>query len=387
MTAPAPDNLLDRLLEQEGRQLLEARMLPNDGPLTDEQRIEVRAALKAYLAKHEIRHKDVARQIGDIKTSTVHQLINDKYKASTATQDDHLRSLNSWMEGDARRRRTKPDDRFVETHVAKLMLNAARMASEMRTMALVYGPSGVGKTMVAHVIAERFTGAILLRISRGNSSYTALRSILFTRLRLRGRRVKSDRPAGLTMDERIFEALRDSHRMIVVDEAHRISPSGLEFLRDIHDECGVPILLLCTKDLLDRIRAENDEEHGQLYSRFNFVCDLTRGRDKMPGGKAPLFTLSEIRKLFESDKVRLVPDAQAYLMDVANMLGHGSLRRCRGILRWAIGIERMLKGLSPEERVTLTAAVLERAETEPRADRSMLADIAARRPPAVAAAG
>ena len=282
------------------------------------------------------------------------------------------------MEVDARRRQTRPDDRFVETHVAKRLLSCAMKASQMRTMALAHGPSGVGKSMVAHVIAEKFPGAIYMRVSRGNTGFTALRSMLLTRLRLRRRRIAKAQ-MGLTLDERIFDALRDSHRMIIVDEAHRISDSSLEFLRDLYDECRVPILLLCTKDLLERIRRDNDEDHGQLYSRFGYVCDLTIGRDKIPGGKNPLFTVSEIRRLFESDTVRLLPEGRAYLQDMANTLGQGSLRRCRDIVTWAVQIERSAKNLPPDSPVTLGEAVLHKAETDPRADRSMLEDISSRR--------
>lgn len=352
-------------------------MLPNEGPLTEAQREEVRAAVNAYCAKHGITKKDISRQVGGLNTSSVTQLLLNTYGAKDATLDEHLRAINDWMEVDARRRQTRPDDSFVETYVAKRLLGCAMKASQMRTMSMAHGPSGIGKSMVAHVIAEKFPGAIYLRISRGNTGFTALRSMLLTRLRLRRRRIARAQQ-GLTLDERVFDALRNSHRMIILDEAHRISDSSLEFLRDLFDECHIPILLLCTKDLLERIRRDNDEDHGQLYSRFGYVCDLTMGRDKMPGGKNPLFTINEIRRLFESDQVRLLPDGQAYLQDVANTLGQGSLRRCRDIVAWAIQIERLAKSLPDDARMTLGEAVLRKAEIEPRPDQAMQDDIRGR---------
>lgn len=356
-------------------------MLPNEGPLTEQHRAEVRAALQAYLAKHGITKREVSKQVGGLSVPTITQLIKGTYHTGAATIDEHLRELNDWMEVDARRRQSKPDDQFVETRVAQRLLGAAARAAESRTMALAHGPSGIGKSMVAHVIAEKFPGAILLRIGQGENTYAALRSILATRLRLRSRRKRRANTAGLTLNELIFDALRDSHRMIIVDEAHEIAQSGLKYLRDIFDNCGVPILMLATKDLLDRIREDSDEDHGQLYSRVGYVCDLTHGFDKVPGGKQPLFTVGEIRRLFERGKVRLAADGRQFLQDVANTLGQGSLRRCRDILRWAEGIERAIKHLGPDQVVTLGAAVLYKAETEPRLDRSMLDDINSRRAP------
>ena len=151
MTSPEHTSELDRLMEQEGRQLLEARMLPNEGPLTEAQRREVRAAVNAYVAKHGITQRDISRQVGGLNISSVSQLLKGTYKAKDATIDEHLRAINDWMEVDARRRQTRPDDRFVETHVAKRLLNCAMKASQMRTMALAHDPSGVGKSMVAHL--------------------------------------------------------------------------------------------------------------------------------------------------------------------------------------------------------------------------------------------
>ena len=359
-------------------------MLPNEGPLTATQQEDVRKALVAYIKKHDISQAEVARQISGMGKQALSPILNGKY--GHGPLDDHLRELNNWMEVDARRRRTKPDDRFIETRVAKMLIGAASKASQMRCMAIAHGATGIGKTMVAHAIVKKFSGAIYLRISAGNATYMQIRRMLATRLRLYGTKRKKADNATLTFDEKIFDKLHGSHRMIIVDEAHRIADSGLEFLRDVHDECGVPILFLCTKDLVDRIRRDNDEDHGQMYSRFAYVCDLTRGRDKTGTGKKPLFTVAEIRALFETDKVKLHPGAQAYLMDVANTLGYGSLRRCRSIMEWAIAIERYAKRLGPNDRVTITATVLRKAETEPMADGSMLDDINSHRMPLAATA-
>lgn len=354
-------------------------MLPSDGPLTPEQRTDVQEAAEAYRQKNGITYKSLAHQVGGLNTSAVSELLKGKYrKVKDATIDEHLRAINDWMEVDARRRRTKPQTQYVETHVAKRLYGCAIKASEMRTMALAHGPSGIGKTMVAHVIVERFPGTVYVRLSEGNTSQTAFRQLLASRLRLYSRRrTRSDRP-GLTLNERIFDKLRDSGRLILIDEAHRISDAALEFIRDVFDECGVPILLLCTKDLLDRVRKDADEDHGQLYSRFGYVCDLVKDRDKVPGGAHPLFTIGEIRKMFAGDTVRLLPEAEQYLQDVANMLGYGSLRRCREIMKWAVAIERSVKALGVDDALTVSAALLRKAESEPRADRSMLADMEAR---------
>jgi len=374
---------LDCLRERDSRQLLEARMLPDKGPLSKEQRDQVTSAVNAYIQKHGLTQQEVCRQVS-VGAQALSGILRGTY--DHAPLDGYLRGLNDWLEVDARRRRTKPFARYVETRVAKRIMNCAVNASNRKQMVLVHGPTGIGKSLVAHVVADKFPGAIYLRISSGNTSFTSLRRMLATHLRLFGRRrsQKRDEAAGLTLDERIFDVLRDSHRLIIVDEAHRVAESALDFLRDLYDECRTPILLLCTKDLLDRVRRDSDEDHGQLYSRIH-VADLVYGFDKVPGGKKPLFTVADIRKIFESDKVRLLPEARGYLQDAANMLGHGSLRLCDDIMALAVDIERSVKDLGPQDALTVSEPLLRKAEMELKADPAMREDITSRGTVAVAA--
>lgn len=352
-------------------------MLPTTGALTQAQRDDVRTAVTEYIQNHGITLKDIAKQMGGGSHTVISQVINNTYRAGV---DDHLRSLNDWMEIDARRRRTRPDDKFVEIRVAKLIIGCASKASQMRTMVVAHGPTGIGKTTVGHIIAEKFTGSIFLTMAEGSNSATAVRRMIAAALRL-DRRPHVASAVGMPLNERIFDRLHDSHRMIIIDEAHSISDGALRFLRSVFDRCGVPILFLCTKDLVDRIRCDADEDHGQLYSRFGYICDLTRGCDKTPGGKNPRFSVSEIRAILETDKVRLHTGAQSYLQDVANMMGQGSLRRCKRIMRWAVAIERRKANLGPNDRVVITEAAVKKADMESMPDRAMQDDIAALRTP------
>ncbi len=347
-------------------------MLPNEGPLTAQQRDEVVDALSAYMEKHGINQADIRRQC-PVVGSALNPILKKSY--TLGKLDDHLRELNNWMEVDARRRTTRPHRKYVETHVAKKIMHCANQASKRNWIVVAHGPTGIGKSMVAHVVAEKFPSALYLRIGKGDDTYTRVRQMLAVALRMFTKRKRKDEPQGLTFNQRVFARLRASHRLIIIDEAHRLTDSALEFLRDVYDECKVPMLWLCTKDLVDRIRQDSDEDHGQLYRRIGLTTDLVRGKDKAPGGKHPLFTLDEIRKLFESENVRLAHDAQAYLQDVANMLGQGSLARCEQYLEIGLEVERAVRGLGLDDPVTITAAALRKAEAEVTDDPGMIEDM------------
>ena len=169
--------------------------------------------------------------------------------------------------------------------------------------------------------------------------------------------------------ERVLETLRDSHRLLILDEAAKLSDAAVELLRDIHDNTGVPMLLIATRDLHERIVRNADPDHGQLYSRFDVIHHLSEGYDVNSGGKV-LHSMDDIRTLYADPPIRLASDAVRYLQGVANDLGRGSLRRCKSLLQNAVRRARKRQGLSEGDKVTVTADDLEWVETRLRQESS-----------------
>jgi DNA transposition AAA+ family ATPase len=359
---------LELLLDQQRRRLLAAVLLPSEGPLTDAQRRQVWQAVNKHREAHRIGIGDIAKQTG-VSTSALQRLFTDAYQGvSLATLDGHLRSLNDWLEADARRRLAAPRTQYVETLVAKRILVAAQHATARGVNIICHGPSGIGKSLVAGVLVEKYPGAIYIRVSRGTRTFERFRSVLATKLRISTRGGPRNRQVGATADERVFERLRGSHRLLVIDEAHRLADATLDWLRDLSDETHVPMVLLCTYELVERIQADAHPERGQLYSRFGYVRDLTAGCDEVPGGSHPLFTHAQIRAMFESDLVRLTPEAGEYLMSMANLLGYGSLRVCRLLMDWAPIVARGLAGVDQTAPVVIDADLLVRLQREVKSD-------------------
>ncbi|HUU96163.1 MAG TPA: AAA family ATPase [Phycisphaerae bacterium] len=345
------------LSEQGERALVAATIIPQAGVLTEEQRGKVRAAAKTYREKHKLKNADIARGIGEGSPSLWSAVMGESYpKQCEGKLDDHLRTLNDWLEEDARRRATRPGRPFVYTTIANTMIDAAKLTQRYRWVTVVFGPTGIGKTMVAHVIAETHVGAIYLCLARGCCTYSQIRDRLHG-LVCRGGQSARQTARRESVDDRIFAKLRDSGRLIVVDEAHRVRDSGLEFLRDVHDQTGCPVLLICTKDLWERILSD-DEDHGQMRRRVGMAMDLAEGYRDTDSPRRKLFTAEQIRKLYETPHVRLTTDAIEYLADVANCFGQGSLGTCDNLVDCAIARARKRDGVGPEGRVVIDALLL-----------------------------
>jgi DNA transposition AAA+ family ATPase len=353
------------ILTDKDRILRVAWALPNDGPLTDEQRGQAMENFRGYCKRHGITLDAVARQLGSPGRTTIQDLIDGTYRKNA---DAHVRKINLWLEQHAKQRVAELGENFVTTRVAKAMLACAKLIRENGTMGMALGPCGIGKSRCAQAIHETYVGSIYVRVINGYHHPRGLTGVLADRLSVD--KTSTFNRAGIRSQlERVIDRLSDTNRLLVIDEAHKLNAGALEVLRDIHDSAGVPIMLIGTAALHDRIMEAVGPDAGQLYSRFDIVHHLTQGKDVYEGGK-PLFTVAEIKELYDVVPIRLAADAARYLQGLANQLGYGSLRRCKILLRNAARRARKRQGLGDEDRVTVTADDLEWVEARLRQEAS-----------------
>ncbi len=369
------------ILRDRDRILMVAWTLPNEGALSDSQRRQAIDNFRNYIIRNDLTPADVGKQLGSPKATTIADLLKYDYRSNT---DTHVRKMNMWIEQHARAKASALTDKFVSTKVAKAMIGAARLVRENGTMGLVLGPTGIGKSRCAQAIHETTPGSIYLRIAYGRNHPRGFIAAIAEYLHVRKGTgaLARNHPARL---ERVIETLRNSARLIILDEAQKLGDPALELLRDIQDTTGCPILLISTKDLHDRIMKTVDADHGQLYSRFDIVHHLSQGKDVYSGGK-PLFSVEDIRKLYQVTPIKLSPDAARYMQGVANQLGHGSLRRCKILLRNAARRARKRQGIDEDENVTVMADDLEWVEGLFRQEASEQETASMRRKKAVGAA-
>lgn len=348
--------------------LMAAWTLPNEGPLTDVQRRQAMSNFDDYLKRRKINYADVARQVGKPRGSLIRELVKGRYRDGERSvvgfrenADEHIRRLNNWVEQHARQQAVKLDGKFVTTTtVAMNIFRVGQMVLENQTIGMAVGPTGIGKTRCARELARRTSGAIFMTVIFGCYNPRGLIRLLADALTL-------NKPLGqglahLTKLDRVINCLRGTNRLLVLDEAHNLNDEALEVLRQIQDQTECPILLLATKDLRDRVRMNAQPDAGQLHSRFDIMVDVT---ERKPGEKSEnrkLHTADQIRALYEHAPIRLAKDAVGYLLDVANLLGWGSLRRCRVLVMNAARRARKRNGLNEEDDVTITADDLAHAE-------------------------
>lgn len=176
--------------------------------------------------------KRAAKSMG-LSNATISLWRAGRYKGDNARVAE---AVSAWLDRVAERDEIGAERiPFTETSVSKAVFEVARRAHITSSMYLVCGPSGIGKTRAAKEYARRETDVILIECHRS--------------LRTREMIAELHRAVGLdgrgtvhTMMMGLVEKLRDTGRLIIVDEAENLSAGSLDEIRRLHDWASVGVL-------------------------------------------------------------------------------------------------------------------------------------------------
>ena len=128
------------------------------------------------------------------------------------------------------------------------------------------GDAGMGKTMIMRRYATENLSAVLIEADPGYTARVVLEE-LCNKLGLAKRGNMHE------LSEAIIQALRDSGKVILVDEAENLPYRALETLRRIHDKSGIGIVLAGMPRLILNLKGKRGE-YKQLYSRVGFALRM-----------------------------------------------------------------------------------------------------------------
>jgi DNA transposition AAA+ family ATPase len=311
-------------LSTDARILKVARMLPNEGPLTEEQHAEVRGLYKKWTYRRSLTDAQAAKQMG-YSASVISQWKDGKYKGDN---DTVTRVINNWMEQDARAQGARLDLEYVSTIVAEDMRALVRIAHARGQMLALVAPSGSGKTRVLEVLVAETRGFYIY--CDGDMTPTGFLKSLARAVGVPAEGTKHD------IKELIIGKLKGTRRPIFLDEAHLLPPGVFARIRSIHDQTGVPFVMAGTGEILRRID-DQAGGNGQMASRCLRYSAMEQCIDADdPSGtrnrQRHLFSREEIEQFFAQLNVKLTPDAFEMLWAVACQPGNGCLRTVRNVV-------------------------------------------------------
>ncbi|MFG6419131.1 AAA family ATPase [Klebsiella quasipneumoniae] len=250
----------------------------------------------------------VARAIGK-STAVINQYLQGKYAGDVPAIDALARSfINREVEKEKSQKITA---RFVPTVTSRKGMDVIRYAHLDGDLNVIYGAAGLGKTMILREYAAQHRDALLIEADPG---YTA-RVVLEELCGLLG---ISKRGNMHELSEACIAALRDSGRLLMVDEAENLPYRALETLRRIHDKSGIGLVLAGMPRLIINLKGKRGE-YQQLYSRVGFALCI--------GDSLPQSDITDIA-------VSMLPGASS--QEVSEALfkaSHGNARRLFKLVR------------------------------------------------------
>lgn len=225
--------------------------------------MSVHAELNDLMTRKGYSQTQVARAIGK-SAATINQYLQGKYAGDVPAIDALARSfINREAEKEKSQKITA---RFVPTVTSRKGMEVIRYAHLDGDLNVIFGAAGLGKTMILREYAAQHRDALLIEADPG---YTA-RVVLEELCGLLG---ISKRGNMHELSEACIAALRDSGRLLMVDEAENLPYRALETLRRIHDKSGIGMVLAGMPRLIINLKGKRGE-YQQLYSRVGFALCL-----------------------------------------------------------------------------------------------------------------
>jgi DNA transposition AAA+ family ATPase len=228
-----------------------------------EKEKSVLVRLKEYIETRDVSISRIAKQIG-YSSATISNYINGKYTGDIEKLEWAIASfLVRQEEIEAMPKEIIP---FVPIYNADIVFTIARTCHLEQEIGVLIGEAGTGKTKCAKEYARQNPDVIMIE---ADLSYTT--KIFFRELH---RKLGMDGSGSIyDLFTDCIEKLKDTGRMIIIDEAENLPYRALDMIRRLYDKANIGILLIGLPRLIANLRGRKGE-FKQLYSRVGIVMQL-----------------------------------------------------------------------------------------------------------------
>ena len=222
-----------------------------------------------YIGQKKISINGISKSIGR-SNGTISSWLQNKYKGKVDAIDAEVKAfLDREQERSTIGRRNIP---FCEIRNALRVWDVAKTAHLNRQICVVYGDPGSGKTRAVKEYTANNPDVILIETDPGYSAKILFRNI--------------NRALGLSglgqiaeLFDNAVQKLKETGRLLIIDEAEILPYRALELLRRLHDKAHIGILLSGMPRLYYNLRGLNGE-YMQLYSRVRISVKLETLREE-----------------------------------------------------------------------------------------------------------
>lgn len=232
-----------------------------------------------------------------ISASAVNTIILGKYVSPPGKHLDKL--LDTTRRQLLREKENVGDNPFVETSIFHAVKAACHRAHMYRSFSVVSAYVGTGKTWALKQYAQQHPNCILIEATPDMNSMVLLRELAEKCNAIVQKSHKWSRGTKSDLMDAIVRALKGSDKLLILDEADKVSTQTLEFVRRISDIAKVGVVL-CGTEMLQPMIKDPRGRFGQISSRVLFWPPV-----------AKMISANDARKIVEAaleNETELTPD-------------------------------------------------------------------------------
>lgn len=217
--------------------------------------------------------QSAAAKLADCSAATLSQVLSGKYAGDTARMVDKMQRA---LDRSDRRAKAPKRPGLVMTSVCEEVLTTLRNAHDEGVMAVVMGPSGVGKTSAATLYAKSEPETIFITLRpAGRKGIHGSGKAFLTRLGAALDIEYGYSDSQMDVVDAIGEALKGSGRLLVIDEIDYAAEDTLQCIRMIHDISQTGIVMLATMAFLERLKCRKSATLAQFLNRVAYCCRVS----------------------------------------------------------------------------------------------------------------
>lgn len=218
----------------------------------------LRAALSEYKNKHTLSNAQLARELG-IDPTGVSKYLNKKPEGDIDQLEARVQDV---LKAAPKRREVTAE--LFQTSVTRSVAARLEIIRKTNDFGLLTGHAGIGKSCAVDLYAAANAASILVRLSRWSAHSGGLEAALFSQLETKAKE------RFIRRAEWMVDRLKGSNRLVIIDNAQRLTSGALDWLFDFHDATGCPIALVGNPDILTKIARVD-----QRFSRIGYAREVT----------------------------------------------------------------------------------------------------------------
>lgn len=192
----------------------------------------------------------MAREIG-ISPTVLTQYLQGSYHERGGNVEKVNQKIEHWLYRTQERAEHWKEE-ILDLSITNRISKILKVAFASRENALIWGPAGLGKTLAVKRFAEREPNAVLVTARNSVRSVKGALILIY-----KGLSNKDIKGSATQIYDEIIALLKGRDKIIIVDQAHRLSNQALQELQAIYDETGVPFALIGTDTIHKRLKDPN----------------------------------------------------------------------------------------------------------------------------------